>query len=118
MLMELKKELAKNKAKSLLTKAIETNSTDKFLSEMEVVKFGMADPMAEIIEIDSYQIDVDHVDGLYNQVDSDGVDNSFIVESEYENAMKKAASWSRHKRNIKHFKTFFTEAEKLELPKY
>ncbi|KAF3433619.1 hypothetical protein FNV43_RR24722 [Rhamnella rubrinervis] len=93
-LMELKKGLAKNKAKSFVTKAEETNSADKLLFKMEVVEFDMADPKIKIIEINSDKIDVDHVDGFYYEVDSDGVDNSFIVESE--NAMKK----THHYQNI------------------
>ncbi|KAF3445939.1 hypothetical protein FNV43_RR11116 [Rhamnella rubrinervis] len=50
-LMELKKGLVKNEAKSLVAKVEETNLVGKLLFEMEVFKFDVANLTTKTIEI-------------------------------------------------------------------
>ncbi|KAF3455330.1 hypothetical protein FNV43_RR05778 [Rhamnella rubrinervis] len=86
---------------------------------MEDAKSDVVNPTIETTKIYSDEIDadhIDHVDDFYCKDNSDGVDNNLIIENEYENEMKKAESWAKHKWNIKHSEEFFIEAEKLERP--
>lgn len=52
---------------------------DEFPFETEVVESNVADPTTESVEIDSYKIDHDHVDGFHYEVDSDNVISNLIV---------------------------------------